>query len=415
MKAKYYGLGVLSTLLVAAVIWLGVLVVSNTRDIVNQLSAAETGKTTAESSLSESKNDQWFRAKVRDIDRQLKLRYIEEIDKDKMYEAALKAYVDGLGDPYTNYFTKEEYQVFEQDMAATYDGIGAPISKDQETKLVMIVSPYKDSPAEKAGLKTGDIILAVDGEDTTAMAPDEVAKRIRGEKGTKVTLTIQRKVNDKATMLEIPIIRATIVIPTIAARMLEDNIGYIAIYGFDAPTAEQFRQELRNLKSQGMKGLVIDLRGNPGGYLETAVQIADEIISQGLVVYIEDKNGNREDFSATNPAKLDIPVAVLVDKGSASASEILAGALKDHGLATIVGTTTFGKGLVQNTFPFADGSALKVTIAKYYTPNGEYIHSKGIEPQVKVELETNENTEKSENKMDNQLQNAWEVVKEKVK
>ncbi len=415
MKAKYYGLGVLSTLLVAAVIWLGVLVVSNTRDIVNQLSAAETGKTTAESSLSESKNDQWFRAKVRDIDRQLKLRYIEEIDKDKMYEAALKAYVDGLGDPYTNYFTKEEYQVFEQDMAATYDGIGAPISKDQETKLVMIVSPYKDSPAEKAGLKTGDIILAVDGEDTTAMAPDEVAKRIRGEKGTKVTLTIQRKVNDKATMLEIPIIRATIVIPTIAARMLEDNIGYIAIYGFDAPTAEQFRQELRNLKSQGMKGLVIDLRGNPGGYLETAVQIADEIISQGLVVYIEDKNGNREDFSATNPAKLDIPVAVLVDKGSASASEILAGALKDHGLATIVGTTTFGKGLVQNTFPFADGSALKVTIAKYYTPNGEYIHSKGIEPQVKVELETNENTEKSENKMDNQLQKAWEVVKEKVK
>ena len=310
MKVKYYGLGVLSTLLVAAVIWLGVLVVSNTRDIVNQLSAAETGKTTAESSLSESKNDQWFRAKVRDIDRQLKLRYIEEIDKDKMYEAALKAYVDGLGDPYTNYFTKEEYQVFEQDMEATYDGIGAPISKDQETKLVMIVSPYKDSPAEKAGLRTGDIILAVDGEDTTAMAPDEVAKRIRGEKGTKVTLTIQRKVNDKATMLEIPIIRATIVIPTIAARMLEDNIGYIAIYGFDAPTAEQFRQELRNLKSQGMKGLVIDLRGNPGGYLETAVQIADEIISQGLVVYIEDKNGNREDFSATNPAKLDIPVAV---------------------------------------------------------------------------------------------------------
>ena len=164
-----------------------------------------------------------------------------------------------------------------------------------------------------------------------------------------------------------------------------------------------------------MKGLVIDLRGNPGGYLETAVQIADEIISQGLVVYIEDKNGNREDFSATNPAKLDIPVAVLVDKGSASASEILAGALKDHGLATIVGTTTFGKGLVQNTFPFADGSALKVTIAKYYTPNGEYIHSKGIEPQVKVELETNENTEKSENKMDNQLKKAWEVVKEKVK
>ena len=420
MKAKYYGLGVLSTLLVAAVIWLGVLVVGNTRDLLEQLPAAETGK--AESSAPiEGKTDKWFRAKIRDIDQQLKLRYIEEIDKDRMYESALKAYVEGLGDPYTTYFTKEEYQAFEQDMAATYDGIGAPISKDQETKLVMIVSPYKDSPAEKAGLRTGDVILAVNGEDATALDPDEVAKRIRGKKGTQVTLTIQRKAGEKATILEVPIIRDTIEIPTISARMLEDQIGYIAIYGFDAPTADQFKKELRSLQSQGMKGLVIDLRGNPGGYLEIAVQIADEIISRGLVVYIEDKNGSREDFSATNPAKLDLPIAVLVDKGSASASEILAGALKDHNLATIVGTTTFGKGLVQNTFPFADGSALKVTIAKYYTPNGEYIHSKGIEPHVKVELETGQDGDNTENartgekKMDNQLQKAWEILRGKVK
>ena len=428
MKARYYGLGVLSTLLVAAIIWLGVLVVSNTRDLLEQLPAAETGKTaasaSAESKMTEGKTDKWFRAKIRDIDQQLNLRYIEKIDKNQMYEAALKAYVEGLGDPYTNYFTKEEYQAFEQDMSATYDGIGAPISKDQETKLVMIVSPYKDSPAEKAGLRTGDIILAVNDEDATSMDPDEVAKRIRGRKGTQVTLTIQRKAGEKTTILEVPIIRDTIEIPTIAARMLEDKIGYIAIYGFDAPTADQFKKELRTLKSQGMKGLVIDLRGNPGGYLEIAVEIADEIISQGLVVYIEDKNGNREDFSAVNAAKLDMPIAVLVNKGSASASEILAGALKDHGLATIVGTTTFGKGLVQNTFPFADGSALKVTIAKYYTPNGNYIHSKGIEPDVTVELKTSQNgedTEKPENtqtdrkKMDNQLQKAWEIVKKKLK
>lgn len=419
MKARYYGLGVLSTLLVVAIIWLGVLVVENTRNLLDQLPTEENAATGTD--LTESKGDKWFQAKVKDIDRQLNQRYIEKIDKKKMYESALKAYVEGLGDPYTSYFTKEEYQAFEQDMAATYDGIGAPISKDQETKLVMIVSPYKDSPAEKAGLRTGDIILAVNGEDTTAMDPDEIAKRIRGKKGTEVKLTIQRKTNDKATILEIPIVRDTIEIPTIAAKMLEDQIGYIAIYGFDAPTADQFKKELTNLKRQGMKGLVLDLRGNPGGYLETAVDIADEIISKGLVVYIEDKNGNREDFSAVNSAELDMPIAVLVNKGSASASEILAGALKDHGVATIVGTTTFGKGLVQNTFPFADGSALKVTIAKYYTPNGEYIHSKGIEPDVTVELETGENTEKSESqpaadqKKDNQLQKAWEIVKEKLK
>ena len=419
MKARYYGLGVLSTLLVVAIIWLGVLVVENTRNLLDQLPTEENAATGTD--LTESKGDKWFQAKVKDIDRQLNQRYIEKIDKKKMYESALKAYVEGLGDPYTSYFTKEEYQAFEQDMAATYDGIGAPISKDQETKLVMIVSPYKDSPAEKAGLRTGDIILAVNGEDTTAMDPDEIAKRIRGKKGTEVKLTIQRKTNDKATILEIPIVRDTIEIPTIAAKMLEDQIGYIAIYGFDAPTADQFKKELTNLKRQGMKGLVLDLRGNPGGYLETAVDIADEIISKGLVVYIEDKNGNREDFSAVNSAELDMPIAVLVNKGSASASEILAGALKDHGVATIVGTTTFGKGLVQNTFPFADGSALKVTIAKYYTPNGEYIHSKGIEPDVTVELETGENAEKSESqpsadqKKDNQLQKAWEIVKEKLK
>ena len=419
MKARYYGLGVLSTLLVVAIIWLGVLVVENTRNLLDQLPTEENAATGTD--LTESKGDKWFQAKVKDIDRQLNQRYIEKIDKKKMYESALKAYVEGLGDPYTSYFTKEEYQAFEQDMAATYDGIGAPISKDQETKLVMIVSPYKDSPAEKAGLRTGDIILAVNGEDTTAMDPDEIAKRIRGKKGTEVKLTIQRKANDKASILEIPIVRDTIEIPTIAAKMLEDQIGYIAIYGFDAPTADQFKKELTNLKRQGMKGLVLDLRGNPGGYLETAVDIADEIISKGLVVYIEDKNGNREDFSAVNSAELDMPIAVLVNKGSASASEILAGALKDHGVATIVGTTTFGKGLVQNTFPFADGSALKVTIAKYYTPNGEYIHSKGIEPDVTVEPETGENAESSESqpsadqKKDNQLQKAWEIVKEKLK
>lgn len=416
MKAKYYWLGVLSALLVVALITLGVLVINNTRELMTQIAELPSVTERAENAGSTSRNNRWFEQKVREIDRQLNQRYIEEIDKDKMYEAAVKGYVDALGDPYTNYLTKEEFEEFNRDLSGTYEGIGVPIVRDADTKAVTIIAPYKDSPGEKAGLKAGDIIVAVDGDDIAGIEVDEVARRIRGQKGTQVTLTVQRKKGNKFDVLDIPIIRDEVIIPTIEAKMLEEQIGYIAIFGFDEPTADQFSRELNQLKNQGIKGLIIDLRGNPGGYLEIATEIADEIMHKGLVVYIEDKNGNREDFSAVNSAKLEMPIAVLVDGGSASASEILAGALKDHKLATIVGTTTFGKGLVQNTIPFLDGSALKVTIAKYYTPNGHYIHKKGIEPDVKVELEelTEETEAVDKNKMDNQLQKAWEIIKQKI-
>ncbi|RRD95335.1 S41 family peptidase [Clostridiales bacterium COT073_COT-073] len=416
MKAKYYWLGVLSALLVVALMTLAVLVINNTRELMTQIAELPPATERAENAGSATRNNRWFEQKVREIDRQLNQRYIEEIDKDKMYEAAVKGYVDALGDPYTNYLTREEFEEFNRDLSGTYEGIGVPIVRDADTKAVTIIAPYKDSPGEKAGLKAGDIIVAVDGDDIAGIEVDEVARRIRGQKGTQVTLTVQRKKGNKFDVLDIPIIRDEVIIPTIEAKMLEEQIGYIAIFGFDEPTADQFSRELNQLKNQGIKGLIIDLRGNPGGYLEIATEIADEIMHKGLVVYIEDKNGNREDFSAVNSAKLEMPIAVLVDGGSASASEILAGALKDHKLATIVGTTTFGKGLVQNTIPFLDGSALKVTIAKYYTPNGHYIHSKGIEPDVKVELEEpTEDTETADkNKMDNQLQKAWEIIKQKI-
>lgn len=417
MSAKSFWLGVLSTLLVVALISLGALVVSNTQ---NLLEAAEHRQQTSDNggqAVSSDRNTKWLDKKIKEIDRQLKQRYLEEIDKDKMYEAAVKGYVDALGDPYTTYFTPEEYENFNRDLSGTYEGIGVPIVKDAETKAVTVIAPYKDSPGEKAGLKAGDIILAVDGEDITAIEVDEVARKIRGKKGSKVTLTIQRKKGKKNDVLDIPIIRDEVVIPTIDAKMMENRIGYIAIYGFDEPTGSQFKKELNELKRQGLKGLIIDLRGNPGGYLEIAVEIADEIMKDGLVVYIEDKNGNRDDFSANNPAELKVPIAVLVNKGSASASEILAGALKDHKLATIVGTTTFGKGLVQNTIPFLDGSALKVTVAKYFTPNGNYIHSKGIEPDVVVPLDEPEEEQDSANKadkIDNQLQKALEIIKARL-
>lgn len=412
MKAKYYWLGVLSTLLVVGILSLGILVVYNTKNIV--LPNGNSGQISG--NLQGARNGKWLQSKIRDIDRQLDQRYINQIDRDQMYEAALKGYVDALGDPYTVYLSPQEYEAFNQGLSGTYEGIGVPIEKDAETKGIIVIAPYKDSPGEKAGLRAGDIIVAVDGEDITTMDADEAAAKIRGKKGTEVVLTVHRKVRNRVESMDFAIIRDEVIIPTIEAKMLEDEIGYIAIFGFDEPTADQFSQELSRLKAGGMKGLVIDLRGNPGGYLETANEIVDEIMLKGLVVYIEDKNGNREDFHATNSRALDLPMAVLVNQGSASASEILAGALKDHKLATIVGTTSFGKGLVQNTVPFLDGSALKVTIARYYTPDGNYIHGKGIEPDVVVELaELAEGQTRDPDKMDNQLEKAWQIVKDQLK
>lgn len=405
MKGKYFGLGVLTTLVVVSMFWLGTMVIRNVIMFTNMVSE--------ERVVDESDLQGWFEDKIKKIDNKLDGNYIEKIDRKKMYESAVKGYVDALGDPYTNYMTTEEYAAFQQDLKATYEGIGAPLEIDKDTNALTIVSPYKNSPADKAGLKTGDVILKVDGETIQNIPIEEVARKIRGNKGTTVVLSIQRKESERVKLIDVPVVRDTIVIPTIEAKMMKDNIGYIAIFGFDEPTADQFKNELDKLKNQNLKGLVLDLRGNPGGFLLTAQEIADEILSTGLVVYTEDKDGNREDFKATNPNALDVPVVVLVDKGSASASEILAGALKDHNKATIVGTATFGKGLVQQTFPFFDGSAIKITIAKYYTPSGAYIHSKGIEPDIVVEL--NENASRNDEASDNQLQKALEVMREKVK
>ncbi|MDO4765201.1 MAG: S41 family peptidase [Eubacteriales bacterium] len=414
MKAKYFWIGALSSFAVLSIIWMSVSIVSNLTGLIVSMSRESTqaeGK-----SLRENMDIKWFESKIKDIDDKLNKNYIEEIDKEKMYEEALKGYVNALGDPYTNYMTKEEFEEFQKDLSASYDGIGAPLVRDKQTNALTIISPYKGSPAEKSGIRTGDVIIAVDGEEISSIEVEEIARRIRGEKGTTVVLTIQRKVEERVEVKDISIVRDTIIIPTIEAKMLPDEIGYIAIFGFDEPTGEQFKKEIDHFRQKNIKGLVIDLRGNPGGYLQIAQEIADEIMLNGLVVSVKDKHGNTTEYKATNPAELKVPIAVLVDKGSASASEILAGALKDHNLATVVGTTTFGKGLVQNTMPFLDGSALKITIAKYYTPSGEYIHGKGIDPDIAVELkELSEEDKKNPDKMDNQLQKAWEVVKSQIR
>lgn len=340
--------------------------------------------------------------------------YIEDYDKEELYNSAYEGLLKGLEDPYTVYYTKEQYESFMESTSGSYEGIGAVVSYIKETEEIMIVSPFIGSPAEKAGLLPGDIIIKVDGEVIKGLTLEEVvANRIRGEKGAKVILSIYRESDD--TNMEIEIIRDVITMPTVSHEMLDDNIGYIRVTGFEEVTYGQFKKALDELEEQGQQGLIIDLRNNPGGLLNIVIDMADELLPEGLIVYTEDKNGTRQEARSDEKNKFTKPLVVLVNENSASASEILAGAIKDSGIGTIVGTTTFGKGLVQRVFPLEDGSAIKVTISRYFTPSGNYIHEKGIEPDVEIELP--EDLQKElviKREEDTQFDKALEVIKDKI-
>ena len=312
--------------------------------------------------------------------------YFEEDYKEEdLYEGIYEGFLEKLGDPYTVYYTKKEYEEFQVDTSATYEGIGAVVTFNKNTKQLMILSPYIGSPAEKAGLLPGDIILTVDGKSIEGLKWEEVVvNMIRGEQGTKVTLGVYRTLDNINKDIEIT--RDVISVPTVSHEMLDDKIGYMRITGFEEVTYDQFKDALDDLNNKGQEGLIIDLRNNPGGLLNIVIEMADELLPKGLIVYTEDKNGNRKQAYSDEKNKFTKPLVLLVNENSASASEILAGAVKDSKIGTLVGTTTFGKGLVQTVYPLEDGSAIKITVAKYFTPNGNYIHGKGIEPNVKVEL-----------------------------
>lgn len=340
--------------------------------------------------------------------------YKEDFDKEELYDSAYEGLLKGLDDPYTVYYTKKQYESFMESTSGSYEGIGAVVSYIEETKEIMIVSPFIGSPAEKAGLLPGDIIKKVNGEEIKGLTLEEVvANKIRGEKGTKVVLSIYRESDDSNNDFDIT--RDVITMPTVSHEMLEDNIGYIRVTGFEEVTYKQFKEALVDLENGGQEGLIIDLRNNPGGLLNIVIEMADELLPKGLIVYTEDKDGRRQEAASDEQHQFTKPLVVLVNENSASASEILAGAIKDSGIGTIVGTTTFGKGLVQRVFPLEDGSAIKVTISRYYTPNGNYIHEKGIEPDVTVELP--EDLQKElvvEREEDNQFHKAIEIMKEKL-
>ena len=327
--------------------------------------------------------------KISELDSVLDTYYLEadNIDPDEMMDTLYKGYISGLDERYTAYYTPEEYEQLMNDSQGVYVGIGVTVTTDQETGNMVIVTVTEDGPGEAAGLLEGDTIISIEGESVQDMDLDTAVSKIQGEEGTEVTIGVYRESTGET--LEKTMTRRKMDAQTVAYSMLEDNIGYIQITAFDEVTVEQFDNAVSDLQSQNIRGLIVDVRGNPGGNVDSVCSILDRLLPEGLLVYTIDKNGSKEEEYADNEEVLDIPMAVLVNGDSASASEIFAAALQDYDWAEIVGEQTYGKGIVQYIIPLSDGSAVKLTSAKYYTPNGECIHGIGVTPDVKVAADEN--------------------------
>lgn len=347
--------------------------------------------------------------KVDELTNYMDLYYYEDYDVQDVQDGLLKGVVSGLGDKYSAYYTAEEYKEQQLSTSGTYYGIGAALAQDKDTMQVTITKIYEGTPSEEAGLKKDDVIVSADGTDATSMELTDFVKLIRGEEGTTVHLEIYRPSTEET--LEFDVERKNVELPSVSSQMLENNIGYIQISEFQSKTAEQFESALSSLKDQGAQSLIVDVRGNGGGLVDSVVAILDDILPEGTVVYTEDKYGNRQDYTSSGDTYLDMPIAVLVDQNSASASEIFAGAIKDYNYGTLIGTKTFGKGIVQTVFSLPEGDAIKITTAKYFTPDGNYIHGVGIEPDIELEYQFmgGENDEYSVD-LDNQIQKAIEVL-----
>ncbi len=334
--------------------------------------------------------------------------YKEDVNKDAMVDGIFKGMVESLGDPYSEYYSKEELESLYQDSFGVYYGVGAYVSLDTTTGLAKVSGIIADSPAEEADLRAEDIIYKVDDVDVTGMSLQETVSLIKGDENTTVKLTLIRDGKE----IEKEVTRRKVESPTVNFKMLDDGMAYIQITEFDTVTVDQFTEAMAMARGNDMKGLILDLRSNPGGNLSSVVSIAKQMLPKGLIVYTEDRDGNREEYSCDGSKELDVPMVVLVNGNSASASEILAGAIKDYGIGTLVGTTTFGKGIVQRPIELSDGSAVKLTISSYYTPNGINIHGIGIKPDVECEFDSERYY--SDEAYDNQLEKAKEVLLQKM-
>ncbi|MBR3645342.1 MAG: S41 family peptidase [Lachnospiraceae bacterium] len=335
--------------------------------------------------------------------------YIEDTNQEELNDGAYAGYIAALGDPYSTYYTKKENEDLMMKSEGEYCGIGVIVAQDPETKAISVVDVYDNTPAKKAGMKSEDILYKVADEFVDGKELDTVISKIKGEVGTTVKIIVYRQSEDKYIDMEVE--RAVITIPTIEYKMLDKDkkIGYIRILQFDGNTDEAFSSALEKLKNQGMKSVIFDVRNNPGGRYDTVCNMLDELLPEGTIVYTVDKHGNKQE-EKSDARCLDMPMVVLINGNSASASEIFSGAIQDYKAGTIVGTQSFGKGIVQGVFELGDGTAIKLTTSKYYTPNGINIHGKGITPDVIVG-EDGEELSNNTQSLDSQLDKALDLLK----
>ncbi|MBR5649194.1 S41 family peptidase [Pseudobutyrivibrio sp.] len=335
--------------------------------------------------------------------------YFNDVDQETLQNGAYHGVFDSLEDPYSQYFTPEEYEEYSSVVNGNFGGIGAGLQKDADTGEVVVTKVYEDSPAEKGGIKEGDIIVSADGhKGVNYSLEDYVSKYLRGDEGTEVNLVIDREGEE----IELTLVRDIIEVETVAYKMLDNNIGYIQISQFTGSTDKEFEKAFEDLESQGMTSVIYDLRNNGGGIVDTATNILDYLLPKGTVMYTMDKAGNRHDYNSDASHK-EIPTVVLVNGNTASSAEIFTGAIRDFKYGTIIGTQTYGKGIVQTSFKLQDDSAVKLTTHKYYTPSGECIHGQGITPDIVLEYEFlgGEDDEYAV-EFDNQLQKALEVLRQ---
>ncbi len=325
-------------------------------------------------------------------------KYYQDIDKGQVVEKAVGAMVSSLGDPYTTYMNKDEWAEFNTYITGKYSGVGLTVSGDKTDNKIVVISPFDGSPSDKAGIKAGDKVIKVNGEEVFADNIDSATSKMKGEKGTNVTLTVLKK--DTNEVVDIVITRDEIKMQSVRSEMKGD-IGYIRISIFDTDTGNEFASHLEKMRDGGAKALIVDVRNNGGGVVSAVVQVAESLLKpESMIFYTQDKQGKRQEFK-TRGSGVDLPMVLLMNEGSASASEILAGSLRDNKKATLVGNKSFGKGVVQQPVELKDGSVVKVTVEKYFTPIGEDINKQGIKPDVEVKLVSEK---------DEQLQKAIEIL-----
>ena len=405
---KFFGRGMFCGFIMAALLLL--IVACSVPDDENKLvDITPTVSTTISGNLDKDA----YNAKIQKIQTLLERYYIDDIDYDKMTEGLYAGLMESLGDPYSLYYSAEDYAEFNTETEGNYAGVGSTVTTNKDGNPEF-VKPFKNGPAYKAGILPGDILCEVDGESVLGLDLDYVVSLIRGEPGTSVHIKIYR--DSISDYIELDVVRAQVEVETVEYQMLENNIGYVIVTEFDGVTADQFIEAIDDLEAQGMKGLIVDLRDNPGGMLTTVKSMLSRILpNKSLLVYMEYKDGDREEYYSDSKKTVDVPIAVLINGNSASASEVFAGCLRDYEKATLVGTQSFGKGIVQSVVPLGDGSAIKLTTSKYYSPKGTNIHGVGFTPDIIVELDPSlKGLVTIPIEQDNQLQAAVECIEKQI-